>query len=89
MNNRRKGTTMLSRQMKLIKVLLKILGRKPPTEKLWRWTPLQTKFMIETEASPAEFYQTVRYCMKRGWIEKPKRGTYIRTKKGEALLEAL
>jgi len=86
---RRKGIMMVSRKMKLVHAVLYLLGGEPPNGDNWRWTQLQTKFMIKTGASPAEFYQIIKYCLQREWVRKPQRGVYIRTEKGEALFEVL
>lgn len=84
MTRSKKGGITVARKMGLCKNILEILGGES-----WRWTQLENKFTRITEASSAEFYFIIRYMLRSGWIERPKRGVYVRTKKGEALLEAL
>ena len=70
------------KRMATIKVILMTLEDSP-----YHWTPLMKKVL--KSSTPWIAQSTLDWLRREGYIERPSRGHYFLTEKGELLLETL
>lgn len=84
-NNRESlGGITATRKLLLIKTILAVLG-----DVEWRYTKLQSRTIKTNTCSAATFNMALSFALKRGWVGRPRRGVYVRTEKGKALMKVL
>lgn len=69
--------------LRVISVILSLLNSESR-----RWTALYMEAVAEG-VSPSAFRNILRWLLRHGYVERPKRGIYRATGRGRKLLEAL
>ena len=75
--------TAFDETLRAISIILSLLSSESR-----RWTALHME-AIAFGVSPSAFRNILRWLLRHGYVERPKRGVYRATERGRKLLEAL
>jgi len=76
-------TERLNEKLKVARIVLENLRDGP-----MRWTPL-IKSIVQESHSPWKAQTILEWLLRQGYIERPERGLYFITEKGQRFLETL